>query len=170
MTRGLYLRWGILLLAVLIIVTLGVQRYNREVRTLSPETVINSSPAGQIRVLGRVEGGSLSRSGPPLNGTLEAAFSLSSEISTISVVYKGEEPDNLRELKTLVVVGEWNPLEGRFLSSKIDLVPNIGFVIAAYLNLIPLLLFLFIMERKVTLLYNEIKETRVYESEVGELD
>lgn len=170
MTRGLYLRWAILVLAGLIIVTLGVRRYDREVRPISPETVLRSSPSGSVRVMGRVAAGSLSKSEPRPGGTLQAAFSLTSEKGQVSVFYDGEEPDNLRELKTLVVVGEWDPETGRLLAREIDLIPNIGFVIAAYLNLIPLFLFLFIMERKVALLYNEIKETRVYESEAGELD
>ncbi len=170
MARGLYLRWGVVVLAVLIIVSLSARRYDREVRPISPETVLSSSPSGPVRVMGRVAGGSLSKSEPRPEGTLEAAFSLTSENGQVSVLYDGEEPDNLRELKTLVVVGKWDAEAQQLLSSQIDLIPNFGFVIAAYLNLIPLFLFLFIMERKVGLLYNEIKDTRDYESEAQELD
>jgi hypothetical protein len=36
--------------------------------------------------------------------------------------------------------------------------------------MVPLALFLFLMERRVRLLYNEIKESKIYESEVGELE
>ena len=100
-----------------------------------------------------------------------AAFELAGEKEKVSVRYSGEAPANLRELKTLVVIGRWNSSARQFEAHEISLLPNYGFVTGAYLvGIIPLSLFLFGMERRVELLYNKIKTTKLYEPEEGKVD
>ncbi|HEY5594353.1 MAG TPA: cytochrome c maturation protein CcmE [Nitrospiria bacterium] len=164
--RGFYLRWGGLVLAGLWIAATGAQYYYRDVRPLTPEQVVSNHPAGSVRMLGMVEAGSLVKTAKPSH----VLFSLIGNGQRMPVVYEGKDPDNLRELKTVVVVGMWDDASRRFLAREIDLVPNYGFITAAYLVMVPMALFLFLMERRVRLLYNEIKLSKVYESEVGELE
>ncbi|MEK6684721.1 MAG: cytochrome c maturation protein CcmE [Nitrospirota bacterium] len=164
--RGFYLRWGGLLLVGLWIVAVGVQYYDRDVRPLSLEQVASNPPAGSVRMLGRIEAGSLVKTAEPA----QALFSLTENGRRIPVVYNGKDPDNLRELKTVVVVGRWDDVNQRFLAKRIDLIPNYGFITAAYLVMVPMALFLFLMERRVRLLYNEMRESKVYEPEAGKLE
>lgn len=166
MNRGFYIRWVVTLAIGAIIVGLAAERYSREVKTVGPDQVMSFTSSGPVRVLGMVEAGSLLKTNP----FSEATFFLIRGESRIPVIYKGEEPDNLRDLKTIVVVGHWEAENGHFISEKIDLVPNFGFVLAAYLALIPVVLFLFLMEQKVMMLYNEIKQSSVYEAEVEAID
>lgn len=94
------------------------------------------------------------------------AFQLSGEGERISVRYRGDDTENLRDLKTLVMIGKWDPTTQIFEGERIGLTPNYGFITAAYLVvLVPLGLFLFGMERKVARLYILIKEEKVYQPE-----
>jgi len=164
--KWLYIRWGGILLAGLIITLLGVQHYRQEVTTISPEQILQEQQTGTVRVLGTVQAGSLSSTDGESASAFQARFRLSGEREGLSVLYTGERPDNLRELKSLVVVGQWNPSTQVFESHGIQLLPNYGYVVAAYLIvMIPMGLFLFRMERKVELLYTEIKIAKVYEPE-----
>jgi cytochrome c-type biogenesis protein CcmE len=163
--KGFYLRWGGLLLVGLWIIAVGAQYYYREVRPLTPEQVVREHPAGSVRMIGMVEAGSIIKEA----ASTQIQLSLIGNGQRIPVVYQGNDPDNLRDLKTLVVVGQWDDANQRFLAQKINLVPNYGFITAAYLVMIPMALFLFLMERRVRLLYNEIKLSKIYEPEVGEL-
>jgi cytochrome c-type biogenesis protein CcmE len=164
--KGFYLRWGGLILVGLWIVAVGAHRYNRDVRPLTPEEVMKNHSAGPVRILGMVEAGSLRKDA----SSSQMLFSLMENGQQIPVVYQGNDTDNLRELKTLVLVGEWDDASQRFVAQDIALIPNYGFIIAAYLVMIPLALFLFMMERRVRLLYNEIKQSKLYESEVREFE
>lgn len=161
MTR-FYIRWGGVLAAGILVALLGIQRYHKEVTAISPEELLAEKPDRTVRVIGRVEAGSVSKEAP--ENRIE--FQLSGEQARVPVRYAGTEPDNLRELKTLVVEGRLDPSTGALQAEKISLVPNYGFVTAAYLVvLIPLGLFLFSMERKVALLYIMIKQEKVYQAE-----
>jgi cytochrome c-type biogenesis protein CcmE len=164
--KGLYIRWGGLILVGLWIVGVGTQRYNRDVRPLTPEEVLKNHSAGPVRMLGMVEAGSLRKDA----ATSQMVFSITEDGQRIPVVYQGKDTDNLRELKTLVLVGGWDDTSQRFVAQDIALIPNYGFIIAAYLVMVPLALFLFMMERRVRLLYNEIKQSKLYESEVREFE
>jgi cytochrome c-type biogenesis protein CcmE len=166
--RWLYIRWGGILLAGLIITFLGLQHYRLEVETISPEQLLQERHTGTVRVLGTVQAGSLSTSEKDATSPYQARFKLSGEKEALSVFYIGTMPDNLRELKSLVVVGQWNPSTEVFDAHDIQILPNYGYVTAAYLIvMIPMGLFLFRMERKVELLYTEIKAAKVYEPEGG---
>lgn len=164
--KGFYIRWGGLILVGLWIVAVGAQRYNRDVRPLTPEEVLKNHSAGPVRMLGMVEAGSL-RKDP---ATSQMLFSIMENGQRIPVVYQGKDTDNLRELKTLVLVGGWDDASQRFVAQDLALIPNYGFIIAAYLVMVPLALFLFMMERRVRLLYNEIKQSKMYEPEVREFE
>ncbi|HUK55379.1 MAG TPA: cytochrome c maturation protein CcmE [Nitrospiria bacterium] len=164
--KGLYLRWGGLLLVGLWIAAVGTQRYNRDVRPLTPDQVLKDHPAESVRMLGMIEAGSL-RKDPVTSHRL---FFIVGKGQRVPVDYQGSDTDDLRELKTLVVVGRWDNTAQQFVAQDIDLIPNYGFIIAAYLVMIPLALFLFMMERRVRLLYNEIKQSKQYEPDVGDFE
>ena len=156
-----YLRWGVILLIGLVITGLSVQRYYREVHSLTLDQFQSLMPDGTARIIGRIEAGSLltDKQGG------QASFTLEGDKARVPVQYKGESLDDLRELKTLVMIGQWNPSLKRFEAEALDLVPNFAFIIGAYLLLLPLAFFLFLMEHRVLLLYNEIKDSKLYESE-----
>jgi cytochrome c-type biogenesis protein CcmE len=163
----LVVRWLILLAVLGTVTLLGAQRYDRDVRTVAPGDVVSGGVAGTARVLGMVEAGTLKAAPDGRN----ASFVLVADGSAIPVIYSGESPDNLRELKTLVAVGQWDPIARVFQARVLDLVPNYGFIVSAYaLTLIPLAAFVFVMERRVKLLYTEIKRSKVYTPEVDEFD
>jgi hypothetical protein len=146
---------------------LGFRHYTNDLKSISPGQLLALQPAQKIRVEGIVQAGSLSY----VPGSHEASFELAGEKEKVPVHYSGEAPENLRELKTLVVVGSWDPSARRFEAREIEGVPNFGFVTGAYLaGMIPLTLFLFSMERRVELLYNRIKNTKLYESEGNKVD
>lgn len=164
---SLSVRWLILVAVAAAVTLLGAQRYFREVRTVSPAAVASGTTPDATRVMGRVEAGTLTATPDGRNAT----FALSADGTVIQVNYEGEKPDNLRALKTLVVVGQWDPAARMFRAQAIDLVPNFGFIVASYiLTLVPLGVFVFVMERRVKLLYTEIKQSKIYTPEVGALD
>ncbi len=156
-----YLRWGGILAAGLILGLLGGQRYDREVSAIFPDQVLNHADQF-VRVQGKIESGTL-RVEPVLH---KATFELAGKTERLPVQYTGDELDTLRELKVVVLFGKWNPSSRLFESKKLALTPNYGFITAAYLvGLIPLAFFLFMMERKVTLLYDLIKREKIYQPE-----
>jgi len=164
MTR-LYVRWSVILVAGIVLAALASQYHARHLAALTPETVVATSPTGTaIRVIGMVQGGTLE--GEVATGSLR--FQLGGAHDVLPVQYQGPPPENLRELKTLVVIGRWIPETRTFVAHDLGLVANYGFVMAAYLAaLIPLGLFVFGMERRVSLLYRDIKESKIYEPEAS---
>ena len=157
-----YTRWAGLVVMALILSVLTYQHHRQNLASVTPEWILtgHSPPPASIRLEGLVKSGSLA-------GNLQAGqaeFQLVGETATVTVQYDGPPPENLRELKTLVVVGRWDPAEKIFRAQEIALVPNYGFVISAYLVAIfPLVLLVFSMSRKVTFLFQIIKESRLYE-------
>ncbi|HEX9758109.1 MAG TPA: cytochrome c maturation protein CcmE [Nitrospiria bacterium] len=157
-----YLRWFIIFFAGAVIVGFGVQRYIDEVTTITPKEALQQESGKVVRVMGTLQGGSLLRNVSPK----ETTFLLSGEGVELPVRYSGPPSDSLRELKTLVVIGSWNPSDQELKSQSLGLVPNYGFISAAYIvTFFPMILFLFHMERKVRLLYIEIKEAKAYKPE-----
>jgi cytochrome c-type biogenesis protein CcmE len=189
--KGFYLRWAVVIGVALVLAWLAAQHYDREVRAVTPEQLLEARSEGTVRVIGMVQAGSLtivpqeaSAATPPLTPPttpsstppmILAEFELAGQQAHLLVHYDGPADDNLRELKTLVVVGHLNAPgaagsagldKQRFDAHALDLLPNYGFITAAYLlALIPLVLFLFGMERRVAILYTVIKETTAYQPE-----
>ncbi len=163
--RQIYFRWTVISIVVAVISALAIFRYNREVAAISPDELIRIKPDGMVRVLGRVVAGTLNKK--------EAVpiFNLSGEIfseakTEIAVHYIGKPDDNLRELKMLVLTGFFDPGKMEFTAQKISPMPNTGFIVSAYLlSMVPLMLFLFNMERNVILLSILIKEEKGYQPE-----
>ena len=158
---NLYIRWGGLLIVAIALSVLTYQHYRDNLASLVPQQVKREAPAGEIRVLGMVQGGTLQT-----REAGEATFTLLGKQATLPVHYQGPPPDNLRELKILVLIGTWNAATQVFEARDIGIVPNYGFIAGAYLlGLLPLALFLFAMSRRVHFLYDEIKASKLYEEE-----
>jgi len=157
-----YSKWGALLVAIMVLCVLTYQHYNQELAAVSPNDILRDSPTNEVRVLGMVQGGTL-------QGNVEAGdarFEVIDGETSLSVQYHGPPPENLRELKVLVLIGKWNAITKIFEARDIGLVTNYGYVMGAYLvGLLPLLLSIFVMSRKVSLLYAEIKESKLYQPE-----
>lgn len=157
-----YTRWAVLIVIASILSGLTYQHYQQNLVTVTPEWIVKntSSTAPSIRLEGMVKSGSLS-------GNLQegqAEFQLAGDTTNVTVHYNGSPPENLRELKTLIVVGQWDPAQQIFRAGEIALVTNYGFVISAYLvGIIPLILLVFFMSRKVTWLFQLIKDSKLYE-------
>lgn len=160
--KGFYIRWGTIILVGVFVAAAAGWRYQQEVIAVSPDDILEVRSTRTVRVLGTVKPGSLIKDGS-FNG---ARFKLSGTSDDLSVHYMGSEDENLRELKTLVVVGRFDPGQDEFRAERLAVVPNYGFIVAAYIvTIVSIGMFLFGMERQVRLLYCEIKETTVYEPE-----
>jgi len=160
--KRFYIRWTVLVLIFGSIGIMGFVRYNREVKTISPQTLLASESAPDIRLMGMIHPGSFVRA----SGDEPFRFKLTEDGAKIDVVFSGDDTDTLRELKTIVAIGRWDRDAGRFDASDIALIPNYGFISSAYLlTLIPLAFFLFFMERRVVILYVMIKEEKLYQAE-----
>ncbi len=160
--NSLYLRWGGLLIVAVVLGVLTYNHYQKDLATVSLLQVKEQAPGQEVRLFGMVRGGTLE--GKMKAG--EATFELMGDDMSLPVHYQGPPPENLRELKTLILIGKWNPSDNIFEARDIGLVTNYGFVVGAYLiGLIPLALFLFAMSRRVELLYEEIKASKLYQEE-----
>ncbi len=160
--RRLYIRWSVVLAVVAGLGALTGQHYRTHLASVVPQEFADAAPTGEIRVVGMVQSGTLT--GNVQAG--EAAFQLMGREASLPVIYQGPPPDNLRELKTLVVIGTWNASERVFSARDIGIVPNYGFVAGAYLvGLLPLAVLVFAMSRRVSLLYEDIKTSTVYQED-----
>ena len=156
-----YLRWGGVLIVAIVFIVLTYNHYRDNLASLVPQQVKQEAPTGDVRVLGMVQGGTLET-----REAGEATFTLLGKNATLPVHYQGPPPDNLRELKILILIGTWNAATQVFEARDIGIVPNYGFIAGAYLlGLLPLALFLFAMARRVNFLYEEIKASKLYEEE-----
>jgi cytochrome c-type biogenesis protein CcmE len=156
--KQLYLRWiGVLAIGIFL-VFLGARRYCHDVATFPIERLTAEAPSGEVRILGQIVANSIAPSAEGLG------FQLTDPPETLTVLYTGKETDEIRDLKTLVMIGKWDGAAKRLVADRTAIRPNYHFVVAAYLvGLIPVALFLFRMEYRVAKLYSEIKETKVYE-------
>ncbi|MGB0910050.1 MAG: cytochrome c maturation protein CcmE [Nitrospirales bacterium] len=162
---GFYLRWAAVIVLASILGIVTSQRYEQNLASMSPDLVIagNNTAQSTIRVQGMVKSGSLT--GNPEEG--HAAFEFLGTEKSLNVQYQGPPPDNLRELKTLILIGRWDAKANIFQAHETALVTNYGFVASAYvIAFIVLVVFVFAMSRKVTFLYQEIKDSKLYEPEL----
>ena len=158
-----YVRWLGLFILSMVFVFLVDQRYTHTLKTIPLKTV-RTQPASQtpVRVMGMVSSGSLQGN----LGEGQAAFELVDGADTLAVLYNGLPPENLRELKTVVMIGQWDPAAQVFHAHEMGLVPHFGFVVSAYaVAFLPIMVIIFFMGRKVMLLFQEIKQSKLYEPE-----
>lgn len=157
-----YAKWGAMLVAMSLLSILTYNHYQQDLATLSPQYILGTTPAEEVRLLGMVQGGTLRGN----DDAGDAQFDVIEGDTSLSVQYHGPPPENLRELKMLVLIGKWNAPAKIFEARDIGLVTNYGYVMGAYLiGLLPLVLFVFAMSRKVSLLYADIKESKLYQPE-----
>ncbi len=155
----LYIRWIVILILLGGVGLLAIDRYCKEVASFSPEELLIQRPEGVVRLLGRVEPGTLLA-----DGSFFKLSDVSGGKTLISIQYAGTPYENLRELKVLMIKGKWDTGRMAFIAESFSVTPNYHFVVAAYLiALIPLGLFLLNMEREVLLLSLLIKGEKGYE-------
>ncbi|MDH4194222.1 MAG: cytochrome c maturation protein CcmE [Nitrospirota bacterium] len=164
---GLYTRWALILGATLLLGFLTYQHYQQHLSTISVGTLLGSSPATQpVRIQGMVKSGTL-------KGDMEqgqATFEFVDGASSLAVVYQGPPLENIRELKTLVLIGRWDSQAQVFRAQETALINNFGFVAAAYLiSVLALGWMVFAMSQRVMVLFKEIKESKLYEPEADSL-
>ena len=162
-----YTRWALVGAVALILAFLTYQDYQRRLSTIPLPSMVSASPSGKpVRIQGMVKSGTL-------NGNIEqgeATFEFTNGPITVPVTYQGPPPENLRELKVLVLKGQWDPQTQVFKAHDTALVNNYGYVVAAYsISILVLSWMLFAMSQRVMVLFKEIKESKLYEPEVDTL-
>jgi len=164
---GLYTRWALILGATLILAFLTYQHYQQHLSTISMGTLLGSPPATQpVRIQGMVKSGTLK--GDVEQG--QATFEFIEGASSLAVIYQGPPLENIRELKTLVLIGRWDSQAQVFRAQETALINNFGFVAASYLiSVLALGWMVFAMSQRVMVLFKEIKESKLYEPEAGSL-
>lgn len=165
---GFYTRWAMILGAILLLAILTYQHYQYHLSTVPVRTLL-ANPTGTqpVRVQGMVKSGTL-------KGDMEqgqASFELEDDSASIVVEYQGPPLENIRELKTLVLIGRWNTQAQIFKAQDTALIHNFGFVAAAYLISVMVLGgVVFAMNQRVMVLFREIKESKLYEPEAESLE
>ncbi|GJL62502.1 MAG: hypothetical protein NPIRA04_11560 [Nitrospirales bacterium] len=161
---GFYLRWAGVIVIAIILAVLATQNYQDHLASVSPGSVLTGNHSqATVRVQGMVGSGSLT--GSPEEG--HAEFVLLGETESLKVQYQGPPPENLRELKTLILIGRWDPEVQVFRAHETALVTNYGFVASAYIiAFLALVVSVFTMSRKVAFLFQEIKDSKLYEPEL----
>jgi cytochrome c-type biogenesis protein CcmE len=147
--KGL-LRWLLVALVLGSVMALAFQRYRNDVASLTPAEY-GAAAASPVRVLGRVQAGSLNIA----NG--EAHFILESDSAQVSVLYRGPDLDTLRELKTILARGE-KQADGNLHADVVTIAPNYAFIAGAYgaAGTI-LLLFAFLVEARLRRMEKELQ-------------
>lgn len=145
------LRWLLVALVLGTVLMLAFQRYQNDVASLAPAEFGAAAVLQPLRVLGRVQAGSLKIA----NG--EAHFILESDSAQVSVLYRGPDLDTLRELKTILARGE-KQADGSLHADAVTIAPNYAFIAGAYgaAGTI-LLLFAFLVEARLRRMEKELQ-------------
>jgi cytochrome c-type biogenesis protein CcmE len=164
---GLYTRWALIFGAIFLLAILTYQHYQQHLSTLSVATLLGSPPSTQpVRIQGMVKSGTLK--GDVEQG--QATFEFVDGPASLLVEYQGPPLENIRELKTLVLIGRWDTQAQIFKAQDTALINNFGFVAAAYLiSVLALGWMVFAMSQRVMVLFKEIKESKLYEPEADSL-
>lgn len=162
---GLYTRWAMILGATFLLAILSYQHYQQHLSTVPMGTLLGTSPPTQpVRIQGMVKSGTLQGDVEPG----QATFEFMDGSSSLLVEYQGPPLENIRELKTLVLIGRWDSQAKIFKAQDTALINNFGFVAAAYLiSVFALGWMVFAMSQRVMVLFKEIKESKLYEPEAG---
>ena len=160
---GFYARWAILVGGLILLAMMTYQHYQRDLSTISLAAVLNQPATSEtVRIQGMVKSGTLS--GAIDQG--QATFDLIDGSTTLPVEYSGPPLENIRELKTMVLIGHLDQGTKIFKAKDTALINNFGFVAAAYLlTVISMCWVLFAMSQRVMVLFKEIKEEKLYEPE-----
>jgi len=160
---GFYARWAIMVGGIILLTIMTYHQYQRDLSTISLATVLNSPTTSEtVRIQGMVKSGTLS--GAVDQG--QATFELIDGSTTLPVEYAGPPLENIRELKTMVLIGQLDPATKTFNAKDTALINNFGFVAAAYLIAVFSLGWsIFAMSQRVMVLFKEIKEEKLYEPE-----
>ena len=158
---GFYARWAIMVGGLLLLTMMTYHQYQRDLSTISLAAVINQPATSEtVRIQGMVKSGTLS--GAVEQG--QATFELIDGPTTLPVEYAGPPLENIRELKTMVLIGHLDQETKIFKAKDTALINNFGFVAAAYLvTIISLCWALFAMGQRVMVLFKEIKDEKLYE-------
>ena len=164
---GFYTRWAIMVVGIILLAMMTFQQYQRDLSTISLATLLNSPVTSEtVRIQGMVQSGTLS--GAVDQG--QATFELIDGSTTLAVEYAGPQLENIRELKTMVLIGHLDPATKTFKAKDTALINNFGFVAAAYLIAVFSLGWaIFAMSQRVMVLFKEIKEEKLYEPEIDSL-
>ncbi len=164
---GFYTRWAIMVGGLLILGMMTFQQYQHDLSTTSLATLMNSPGTSEpVRIQGMVKSGTLS--GETDQG--QATFELVDGPTTLAVVYAGPPLENIRELKTMVFIGQLDADTKIFKAKDTALINNFGFVTAAYLlTVLSMCWALFAMSQRVMVLFKEIKDEKLYEPEIDPL-
>ncbi len=143
------------------------QQYQHDLSTTSLAALLNSpSTSEPVRIQGMVKSGTLS--GETDQG--QATFELVDGPTTVAVIYAGPPLENIRELKTMVFIGQLDADSKTFKAKDTALINNFGFVTAAYLlTVLSICWALFAMSQRVMVLFKEIKDEKLYEPEIDPL-
>ena len=99
-----------------------------------------------------------------------ATFELLDGSTTLPVEYTGPPLENIRELKTIVLLGHLDRETKIFKAKDTALINNFGFVAAAYvIAVLSLGWAIFAMSQRVMVLFKEIKDEKLYEPEIDPL-
>jgi len=160
---GFYARWAIMVGGIILLAMMTFQQYQRDLSTISLTTLLNSPATSEsVRIQGMVKSGTLS--GAVDHG--QASFELIDGPTILPVEYAGPPLENIRELKTIVLLGHLDPETKIFKAKDTALINNFGFVAAAYLiAVLSLGWAIFAMSQRVMVLFKEIKEEKLYEPE-----
>ena len=160
---GFYARWAIMVGGIILLAMMTYHQYQRDLSTISLATLLNSPTTSEtVRIQGMVKSGTLS--GAVDQG--QATFELIDGSTTLAVEYAGPPLENIRELKTMVLIGHMDHQTKICKAKDTALINNFGFVAAAYfLTVIALGWSLFAMSQRVMFLFKEIKEEKLYEPE-----
>ena len=160
---GFYARWAVMIGGIILLAMMTFQQYQRDLSTISLATVLNSPATSKIvRIQGMVKSGTLS--GAVDQG--QATFELVDGPTTLPVEYAGPPLENIRELKTIVLLGHLDHETKTFKAKDTALISNFGFVAAAYvITVFSLGWAIFAMSQRVMVLFKEIKEEKLYEPE-----
>lgn len=164
---GLYARWAIIVGGILLLALMTFQQYQRDLSTISLATVLNSPATSEpVRIQGMVKSGTLAGA----VGQGQATFELMDGSTTLPVEYIGPPLENIRELKTIVLLGHLDHETKIFKAKDTALINNFGFVAAAYLiAVLSLGWAIFAMSQRVMVLFKEIKDEKLYEPEIDPL-
>ncbi len=160
---GFYARWGLMVGGMILLAMITFQQYQRDLSTLSLAAALHSTASSEpVRIQGMVKSGTLS--GAVEQG--QATFELVNGPTTLPVEYAGPPLENIRELKTMVLIGHLDQATKTFKATDTALINNFGFVAAAYLITVLVLGWAaFAMGQRVMVLFKEIKDEKLYEPE-----